>query len=45
MKDAPVYIVVLMAFALMVLAPGFITWILLGVAVGLAVPEWRKRFK
>lgn len=40
-----VYAVILMAFALMVLAPGFITWVILGVAVGLAVPEWSRRFK
>lgn len=45
MRNAPVYAVVLMAFALMVLAPGFITWIILGLAIGLAVPEWSKRFK
>lgn len=39
------YALVLMGFALMVLAPGFITWIILGLAIGLAVPEWSKRFK
>ena len=43
--NAPVYMVVLLAFALMVIAPGFITWILMGVALGLALPEWSKRFK
>lgn len=45
MSTAVTYAVVLMGFALMVIAPGFITWILLGLAIGLAVPEWSKRFK
>ena len=45
MKTAIAYAVVLLAFALMVVAPGFITWILMGVAVGLAIPEWTKRFR
>lgn len=45
MSTTITYAAILMAFALMVVAPGFITWIILGVAVGLAVPEWSKRFK
>ena len=44
--NAPVYIVVLLGFALMVIAPGFITWILMGLALGLVLPGWyRERFK
>lgn len=43
--NALMYGVVLLGFALMVLAPAFITWILFGVAVGLAVPEIKKRYR